>query len=330
MRDLKNANANDLFVATKNRCPCTHYIFVRVSQSAQIADRQKRTICWHYRIPQFFGKIAEPTEYFTRNDCIKRIAAGRFAIHFTIVITSWQKYLNPLMYIRDMFPVSTSIMAICILLTLLVYGLAVTLLHGYKSRISVNILAILLMLWIIFQSTLALNGWYMNYHTALPHWLFACFVPWAFAFLLFRKTYHFELPLQSLFLHVLVASRAGIALNLWQLSNASQLPKQMVSIAIGIELIWGISGIILAIPSIRKTIPSSIKKWWHHTGFATALILCILSLLAAPGKWQLWSFDRPNYAFMHFPFVWLPSVVWPLCAWAHQVLSKKPIPTSVS
>lgn len=233
-----------------------------------------------------------------------------------------------MVYIRDMFPVPTSIMTTCILLTLLAYGLTVTLLNGYKSKISVNILAILLMLWIIFQSTLALNGWYMNYLTALPHWLFACLVPWTFLLFLFRKTYHFELAIHSFLFYLIVACRMGIALNLWQLASASQLPKKLVNIAVIIELIWGISALILTIPSVRKSIQPNIKKMWHYTGFATALALCLIFLLAAPGKWQLLSFERPNYAFMHFPFVWLPSVVWPICAWAHLVLAKKPVHSS--
>ena len=235
-----------------------------------------------------------------------------------------------MVYIRDMFPVPTSIMTTCILVTLVVYGLTVTLLNGYKSKISVNILAILLMLWIIFQSTLALNGWYMNYRTALPHWLFACIVPWTFLLILFRKQYHYEPTIQALFLHLLVACRVGIAFNLWQLAGASQLPKSLVTIAVVIELIWGISAIVLAIPAIRKSIQPFMKKVWHYTGFATALSLCFVFLLAAPGKWQLFSFERPNYAFMHFPFVWLPSVVWPICAWAHLVLAKKPVHTSTA
>ena len=229
-----------------------------------------------------------------------------------------------------MFPVSTSAIATCIIVTLLVYILTVTLLNGYKSKISVNILAILLMLWIIFQSTLALNGWYTNYRTALPHWLFACLVPWTIILLIFRKTYHFEQAFQSAILHLLLVCRMGIALILWQLSVESQLPKQLTFITIIFELIWGISGTFLAISSIRKSIQPQIKKWWHYAGYTAALILCILSLLSAPGKWQLLSFERPNYAFMHFPFIWLPSVVWPICAWAHLVLAKKSKPTSAS
>ena len=136
-----------------------------------------------------------------------------------------------------MFPVSTSVITTCIIVTLLVYLLTVTLLNGYKSKISVNILAILLMLWIILQSTLALNGWYMNYRTTLPHWLFACLVPWTFLLFLYRKTYHFETTIQALCLHLLVACRIGIALNLWQLAGASQLPKRLIIVAVIIEII---------------------------------------------------------------------------------------------
>jgi hypothetical protein len=233
-------------------------------------------------------------------------------------------------YLRDMFPAAASVITSCILLTLLVYILTVTLLQGYKSKISVNILSILLMLWIIFQSTLALNGWYMNYRASLPHWLFACIVPWTFIIFLFRKTYHFDHAIQSLFIHLLMACRIGIALNLWQLATASQLPMKMVNLAVIIELIWGIGALILVFPSIRKSITPQMKKWWHYTGMVTALTLCTLSFLAAPGKWQMLAFERPNYAFMHFPFIWLPSVVWPICAWAHMVVAKRSIPTSVS
>ncbi|MFM7104994.1 MAG: hypothetical protein ACKOW8_05680, partial [Flavobacteriales bacterium] len=136
--------------------------------------------------------------------------------------------------------------------------------------------------------------------------------------------------IQVLFLHLLMACRVGIALNLWQLASASQLPEKLVIIAVIIELIWGISALILAIPSVRKSIQPNIKKMLHYTGFATALALCLIFLLAAPGKWQLLSFERPNYAFMHFPFVWLPSVVWPICAWAHLVLAKKPVHSSIA
>ena len=166
----------------------------------------------------------------------------------------------------------------------------------------------------------------MNYRTALPHWLFACLVPWIILILLLRKPYHFELGIQSLLLHLIVVCRVGMALNLWQLAEASQLPQHLVNIAIVIELVWGIGGGILAIPSVRKSINPIIKSRWHYAGFGAALLLCTVSWFTAPGTWQLLAFDRPNYVFMHFPFVWLPSVVWPAIAWAHWVLARKPIP----
>jgi hypothetical protein len=201
----------------------------------------------------------------------------------------------------------------------------VSLLPGYKSKINHNILAILLLLWIIFQSTLALNGWYMNYRTPLPHWLFPYLSCVLLLFLAWRKPFEFEYSLQTLLAHLLAACRIGIAINLWQLLSAAQLSRTIFSVAIYIDIIWGSAALLQAFPAIRKMLGSHLKKWWHYAGALSVFALMTVAWFTAPGTWQALSFERPNYAFMHFPFIWLATIVWPACAWAHLILAKKPI-----
>jgi hypothetical protein len=206
-------------------------------------------------------------------------------------------------------------------LTTLVF-FAVSMLQSSSEvvRNRANIISLSLLLWLIFQSTLSLNKWYMDRVSVPPHITFPIAVAMVVLLSVFlsKKGQRFEssLSLQTLtWLHIV---RVPVELCLLGLSQHKQVPTSMTFHGFNFDIVFGITSPLMAVLYFnRKKISNTALLIWNFLGIVSLLTIVVIAAGAAPTAFQQWDFQTPNYAVTHFPFIWLPSFIVPVVLFAH-------------
>jgi hypothetical protein len=183
-----------------------------------------------------------------------------------------------------------------------------------------NLVALLLIPWLIFQSTLALNGWYMNRDIMPPHLVFPIAVSTAVILMLFfiprLKQFINGISLITLmWVHFL---RVPIEYCLYELAYNKQVPWSMTFNGYNFDIVLGLSAPIIIFLFMKKQLKfHKLIVIWNFAGLVSVFAVVIRGVGAAPSPVQWWDFSQPNYAVMHFPFIWLPSFLVPLVIFTH-------------
>ena len=178
----------------------------------------------------------------------------------------------------------------------------------YATWVSVPIL-----LWIIFQSTLSLNRWYMDRSAA--HLLF----PYLFtlvcilAILSVPRLREWALGLRIEILIGLQFIRLPMEGILHWSAFHRQTPLALTFYGGSVELlIAAATPLMLYLYRKDKT---KYRMWlfiWSYAGIASLTALWIRSLLCAPSTIQNWGYEIPNYLMVHFPGSWIVTVIIPV------------------
>ncbi len=189
-----------------------------------------------------------------------------------------------------------------------------------KSGRTTNLVSIALLLWIIFQSTLALNKWYMDRQSMPPHMMFPLItnvltIVFVFTLKTSRKwTENLNAEILT-WVHIV---RIPVEIGLYQLALYKQLPWSMTFKGVNYDIIFGITAPIIAILFFRmKKINYRVVQIWHILGMVSVGMVVLRGIGSLPSPIQWWDFSQPNYAVMHFPFIWLPSFIVPVVIFAH-------------
>lgn len=186
-----------------------------------------------------------------------------------------------------------------------------------------HILSLLLLLWLVFQSTLALNGWYMDREAWPPHLIFP-FVVWGII-----GAVLFALPAGRAFIRGLDADalmwihvlRIPVEVALYLLATWKQVPWSMTFAGHNFDLLSGMTApVIWWLGYRREMLSRPILVGWHLMGLALLAIVVVTAIGALPSPGQAWDFSQPNYAIQHFPYIWLPSFIVPVVLLSHLIL----------
>ena len=189
-----------------------------------------------------------------------------------------------------------------------------------------HFISLILLLWTIFQSTLALNAWYMDRVSVPPHIAFPVITFSLVTLSLFllprgrRLLDGFSMK-HLVWIHVV---RIPVELCLYWLAQNKQVPVSMTFDGYNFDIIFGLTAPLVAIAYFnRKWISSKVFLTWNILGIISLLAIVIRAAGAAPTKLQAWDFEQPNYAVLHFPFIWLPSVIVPIVLLAHLIAVRR-------
>lgn len=203
----------------------------------------------------------------------------------------------------------------CILLVLATIFLVIPSLYwGLSTRIQKrgHTVGLILLLWALFQSTLSLNRWYMDrnggvFHHAYPYFLMMI----ALSLLYFTpRGREFSSNVHPRYLLLIQFTRLFWMLIAWSLIDAGQMPDGIFPLGIGMELLTWIPCLYLYIKfeSTSKYIAFGVHGWC----IAVTVIELIIGYGSIPSPFQHWSMLQPNFAFQHFPFSLIPSVLFPI------------------
>jgi membrane protein YdbS with pleckstrin-like domain len=189
-----------------------------------------------------------------------------------------------------------------------------------KVEKSAIIVALLTLLWLIFQSTLSLNKWYMDRTTTPPHLMFPVFSAIVMMISLFTIP-RFRHWIDHVSMNVLTwihVVRIPVEFCLFWLATQHQLPWSMTFEGYNFDIIFGITAPVVALLYFTfKKINQRVFLIWNILGLISVLAVVIRGIGAVPSPMQKWDFTQPNYAVMHFPFIWLPAVIVPIVIFTH-------------
>lgn len=187
--------------------------------------------------------------------------------------------------------------------------------------------------WFFFQAVLAVGGFYISPGGAFPR--FPLFAPLpALLFGTYLVVFHQKdlidrLPLRLLtMLHVV---RLPVEIVLLWLYRDGLVPRVMTFEGRNFDILVGITAPFIAYFAFRQGEPKRrLLLIWNIVSAALLLNIVAHAALSLETPFRQFGFDRPNIAVLYFPYVWLPSLIVPVAAFAHAAviirLLKKPNP----
>jgi hypothetical protein len=209
-----------------------------------------------------------------------------------------------------------------ILTTLLTVGIfQYAIKRGAFSSKATKILHFLLPLWLIFQATISILGFYQITDTTPPRMVaFGVFPALLFiiGLFIFSRDFIEKLPLQTLtFLHVI---RIPVELVLLWLFQNGQVPQLMTFEGRNFDILSGITAPIVAWLAFRGgKINKPLLIIWNAVCLILLFNIVFHAAFSIPSPIQQFASEQPNRAVLHFPFVWLPTMVVPIVLFCHLV-----------
>ena len=186
--------------------------------------------------------------------------------------------------------------------------------------------------WLILQFVIASSGFYKNTASLPPRLFIFGFAPAlaliAGLFLFARSSLVATLPLTLLtIIHVI---RIPVELTLAWLAEARAVPEIMTFHGTNFDILSGITAPVAFYFAVKRT-PSSrpFLIFWNIAALLLVFNIVITAVLCVPSPIQKLAFDQPNIAVLHFPYIWLPTVVVPIVFFSHfaslfQLLKSRP------
>lgn len=183
---------------------------------------------------------------------------------------------------------------------------------------------ILTLLWLLVQSLVARNGFYLDATTLPPRFALAIGPPFIFIIYLsvFRRgTLITDSSLKYLtLLHTL---RIAVELVLFGLFTTGEIPQLMTFEGSNPDILSGITAPLAWAAYQYRIIGKKGLFIWNMAGLVLLVNIVVRALLSAPTPFQQFAFKQPNVAVLKFPYLLLPAFVVPAVLFSHLVAVMK-------
>lgn len=188
------------------------------------------------------------------------------------------------------------------------------------TSIAAKALLFVVPFWLVFQFVIGSTGFYRN-TAALPPRMFVFGVAPALLliaalFIAARSTLISALPLKVLtIIHVV---RIPVELTLAWLADAGAVPQIMTFHGTNFDIWSGLTAPVAFYFVNQKTgLAKRVLIIWNCAALLLVLNIVITAILCVPSPIQKLAFDQPNIGVLHFPYVWLPTVIVPIVFFCH-------------
>lgn len=176
--------------------------------------------------------------------------------------------------------------------------------------------------WLLLQGIVARSGFYEDTSGMPPRFVLAVLPTFAMMAILFftKKGKQFIHSLDEAKLTLLHTVRIVVEMVLLWLFMAGTLPEVMTFEGRNFDILAGLTAPIIYYFGYQKQrLSRNVLLLWNVVCVLLLLNVVIHAIFALPSSFQQIAFDQPNIAVLHFPFIWLPSVVVPLVMFSHFV-----------
>jgi hypothetical protein len=205
-----------------------------------------------------------------------------------------------------------------------------TLLLFYKAthRSSPVLLAVLI--WLVLQSVLSLEGFYTVASGVPPRFMLLILPPLVVIILLFftKKGKQFVDGADVKILTLLHIVRIPVELTLYWLFLHKAVPEIMTFDGRNFDIFCGLTApLVYYFGYIKNVLHRSVLLAWNIVCLLLLINIFVMAVLSAPFAFQQLAFGQPNIALFYFPFVWLPCCVVPVVLLAHLIAIRRLIKT---
>ncbi len=195
-----------------------------------------------------------------------------------------------------------------------------------------RIFLLIAFVWLGSQAALALTGFYVDEKTVPPHFPLAIapVVLPILAIFRFKKGRQWLDQLDLRWLTLLHVVRLPMDLVLDGLYRWGDVPRKVTFEGRSFDILIGLTAPLIAWwafgpkGALRRP---KLLLGWNLVGLGLLLILATMTLASLPTSVQALSFQHPMIGILYFPYIWMPSGIFPLVFLAQLValrrLSKK-------
>jgi hypothetical protein len=194
---------------------------------------------------------------------------------------------------------------------------------AHRKRTYIYLSALLLGVWMYFQGYLAASGFYTTFD-GKPRFLLAIGPVLLLIILvfIFRRSRNALVTISLPVLTLLSVVRIPVEFVIDWWYHAGLVPQLMTFEGRNFDIISGVTAPIVFFLAFRTN-----KGRTNRVLLIVWNIVCLLllvnivtnAILSVPGPAQMQAFDQPAVAVLHYPFVWLPSVIVPAVLFSHLV-----------
>lgn len=191
---------------------------------------------------------------------------------------------------------------------------------------------LVLLIVLLFQSALALSGFYAVADTFPPRMALAIIPSFAgVGWLLFTRAGRSRMAFAGTGSLVLLSVvRVPVEIVLYLLYRHGRVPELMTFSGRNFDMLAGLSApVVYYFFTIRKTLSIKWVFAWNLVSLGLLLNILVNAVLALPTPFQQWGFERPNVAVLYFPYILLPAFIVPAVLWTHLVLIRRLIPALI-
>jgi hypothetical protein len=176
-------------------------------------------------------------------------------------------------------------------------------------------------LWMCFQSAIALSGFYLVTNTLPPHFFAAVAPPiLVIAGLFLTAAGRRFLDAMDLKWCILFHTiRILVELNLYWLFLYKQVPALMTFEAGNVDILVGLTAPLIWWAFSKGHIGRKGLLIWNILSLLSVLNAFARAMLSAPFPFQKFAFDQPTVAILTFPFILLPAFIVPAAIFCHLV-----------
>jgi hypothetical protein len=190
----------------------------------------------------------------------------------------------------------------------------------YKAANQSKSFLVLMIVWIVIQSLLAIAGFYNHAETVTKRFPLLLLPPMIFIVLNFvtKKGKQFVDGLNIKMLTLFHIIRIPVEIVLFWLFVHQSVPKAMTFEGHNFDVLSGISApFIYYFGFVKQKISKPIIIAWNTLCMLLLMNVVANAVLSLPARYQQFGFEQPNMALAYFPFALLPTLLVPLVFFSH-------------
>jgi hypothetical protein len=200
---------------------------------------------------------------------------------------------------------------------LLTVGVCIAAFYYANGKIR-NVL-LMLIVWTVIQSILALTGFYQNTSAFPPRFILVLLPTSIFMVAGLLPKYRDELLKKrnrslSTFLHTV---RIPVEIILLYLFIHKMIPELMTFEGRNFDILAGLTAPMIGILILMKRAGNTLLIVWNLISLGLVSFIVTNGILSAELPIQQFGFDQPNKAVLYFPFILLPAVIVPIVLYTH-------------
>lgn len=205
-----------------------------------------------------------------------------------------------------------------------IFSVACFLYAVFKKSTKIGVWSLVTLVLIsILQFVFVNAGVYQDFDRVPPGNIFLL-VPTLLATVLALKSRQVFINLSLFVLTLVHVVRIPIEIGLWRLHHEGFIPKLMSFEAWNIDILAGISALFMLFYAFKQGKLIEARKThlliWNFVGLALILNIIVRAVLSFPFPLtQRLAFDMPNVAMLHFPYIWLATIIAPIVLFSHIV-----------